>query len=138
VQSLSEPALVRIARSPIVVATAILACVLAGCGSEPDVVPGSFVGLELDLLSYELSDETVLLIQDVSTLVGMVPAYDGSGGDSAWIVVAACADAADVFEATAVEVAVVSAVDPPSHLDERIDDGEFDDADSCDDGRTFR
>ncbi|GAA2176259.1 hypothetical protein GCM10009846_29350 [Agrococcus versicolor] len=102
------------------------------------MVPSSFVGLELDLLSYELSENTVLLVQDVSTLVGGMPAYDGSGDDAAWIIVAACADAADVFDATTVEVAVVSAVDPPSDLDERIDDREFDDAVSCDDGRTFR
>lgn len=117
---------------------AVMLCASAGCAADDGVAPSALVGHRLDALTIELSLDTTLLVQDLSVLIDVVPSYDGNDDDGAWIVIAACADAADVFEATTVEVAVLPALEAPSDLDERIDAGEFVDAVSCDDGRTFR
>ncbi|MFC7431811.1 MULTISPECIES: hypothetical protein [unclassified Agrococcus] len=90
------------------------------------------------MLTSALSIDTTLLVQDVSVLLDVAPAYDANDDGSAWVVVAACADAADVLEAATVEVAVLPVLEAPSDLDERIDADDFTDAVSCDDGRTFR
>lgn len=73
------------------------------------------------------------LVQDVSVTVGREPQFTGDDlASDLWIVVAACADADDVNEATVLEVAVIPRDAFTASVEQRVSDGEFDDTVVCD------
>lgn len=78
---------------------------LAGC-SDPSMEVSAAVGAPLSSVTVEIPETSTLLIQDVSPRVGREATYR-SGNDDNWVVVASCADNANLGDASIVEVAVI-------------------------------
>ncbi|GAA3637520.1 hypothetical protein GCM10022200_21070 [Microbacterium awajiense] len=105
------------------VAAAVLG-LSSGCTSTGGVADGcdssldSTVGSTLDAFAACLSDDTDLMIRDVSVLIGEDPSYtDVAELRAEWVVVAACTVDADWRDSATVEVAVVPKPHTPSDAD---------------------
>jgi hypothetical protein len=128
---------VRTLKGSAVPAFALVLISMSGCGAEPDLAPRDLVGEPLELLTSAITEQTTLLVQDVSVVVGRAPTYDENEDASAWEVVAACSDHESIAQSVVVEVAVVPASAMTAGLEERLRAGELDDAVSCE-GLPFR
>lgn len=108
---------------------------LVGC-SVPSMEVSEAVGLPLSNVTIEIPETSTLLIQDVSPRVGLESTYR-SWDDDNWIVVASCADSANLGDASIVEVAVIPKAAYTSTVREDLAGDRFESAVSCD-GRSYR
>ncbi|KAB1867575.1 hypothetical protein [Microbacterium algeriense] len=113
-----------------------LAAAVTGCAMSSLPIAET-VGKSLEEVSEHVGDTTTLLTQDVSPRVGLEATYQQGGDDTAWIVVASCADDAVVDSATMAEVAVIPKRAYTAEVRSEIADDDFADAVSCD-GLSFR
>lgn len=110
---------------------------LAGCAAQAQMATNDAVGRSLTLVADQVLEASTLLIQDVSPRVGVPASFSDAAGYDEWVVVAACADAADLRSASTVEVAVIPQVSYTTGVRSAVRHDEFVDAVSCD-GRAFR
>jgi hypothetical protein len=114
-----------------------LAVTITGCSGEPPVPVGDAIGRTLAEVTAFAPDDAGFLIQDSSPRVGLAASFAlGTSDAEEWTVVAICADAADLHDADAVEVAVIPSATYPE-VAEQVDDGEFRDLVTCD-GLAYR
>lgn len=113
-----------------------LAAAATGCAMSSLPIAET-VGKSLEEVSEHVGDTTTLLTQDVSPRVGLEATYQQGGDDTAWILVASCADDAVVDSATMAEVAVIPKRAYTAEVRSEIADDDFADAVSCD-GLSFR
>lgn len=95
------------------------------------------VGKHVDVVSTHLSDETTLLVQDVSPRVGEDASYKGDDSGADWTIVASCGDAATVDSSSVVEIAVIRSTAYSGEVEKDVNGGKFNLAVSCD-GRNYR
>lgn len=118
-------------------ACALVAVAIAGCAGDPPAPVGDAVGRTLEDVTALAPEDAGFLIQDSSPRVGLAASFVlGTSDAAAWTVIALCADAADLRDADAVEVAVIPSQTYPEVADQ-VDDGEFRDLVTCD-GLAYR
>ena len=113
-----------------------MAAGITGCATSSLPIDET-VGKSLEEISEHVGDTTTLLTQDVSPRVGLEATYQEGGDDTAWIVVASCADDAVLDSATMAEVAVIPLRAYTAEARSEIADDAFADAVSCD-GLSYR
>lgn len=91
----------------------------------------SAVGKSLETVNDIVTDQTTLLVQDVSPRVGEVAAFEDPDAGDEWSVVAACADSTKIENAKTVEVAVIPKSAYTEAVKAEVKAGEFDDAVAC-------
>ncbi|MHA7133828.1 hypothetical protein [Oerskovia turbata] len=83
-------------------------------------------GSTLDVLDAHLSEETTLMVQDLSVLLDAEPTYGRtSASPERWLIIAACADTDVIDTATTVEVAVIPNRLATPAIHEKIDANEY-------------
>lgn len=113
---------------------ALILVALTSCSAAPALDPEMFLGETLEEVSQQLGerDDLTQLTQDVSVAVGREPTFTEPDLESTlWTVVAACADADDVNEATVLEVAVIPTDTLTAAVARDVSDGVFADTVSC-------
>jgi hypothetical protein len=108
---------------------------LGGCAT-PGLSIEETVGMSLPRIDDHVAETSTLLVQDVSPRVGEDASYS-MNNQSAWVVVASCADAVVVDDASETEVAVIPERTYTDDVREQIADGAFADAVACD-GLSYR
>ncbi|MGM1016764.1 MAG: hypothetical protein ACQEW8_04420 [Actinomycetota bacterium] len=119
-------------------ALALSALGVTGCTAEAEPVlkPAEVVGGPFQAVWDAVGDEATLLVQDSSPRVDREPTFTDQE-PAGWVVVAACADDADLRQATSVEVAVIPEDTFTTDVREDLEAGEYTDAVDCE-GRECR
>lgn len=100
---------------------------IGGCAqSEPPLGVDETRGSTLDVVDAHLSQETTLMVQDLSVLLDAEPTYGRVATfPQEWLIIAACADTDDIDTATTVEVAVIPDRLATPAIHEKIDANEY-------------
>lgn len=101
------------------------------------MVLDDMVNHTLDQTIEDVPQDSELLVQDVSHRVGDAPRYDPNSPPEGWFVVAVCADAPVVSEATSVELAVVPSQAVTIEIRRDVREGQYLNAVWCE-GRPYR
>jgi hypothetical protein len=111
-----------------------VALLTTSCGAPPSLDPSGLIGKTMERVDEEVGERDITqLVQDVSVTVGREPVFTGDDlASDLWTVVAACADAADVYDATVLELAVIPADSFSASIARQVSAGDFDDTVVCD------
>lgn len=104
----------------------LVACSSSGSGDSH--VANELLGTSLESARTAVPEDAVLLIQDISPVVGLEATYREGLSDDTWTVVSACSSEERMPESDLVEVAVVPTASFTEAVKERMKDGEFRDA----------
>lgn len=136
IQSVEHLHLVR-TMTAAAVACGVLALAIVGCSGEQPAPVGEALGRTLEDVTALAPRDAGFLIQDSSPRVGRAASFSlGTSNPEGWTVVAICADAEDLRDAEAVEVAVIPSETYPE-VAGQVDDGDFRDLVTCD-GLAYR
>jgi len=107
------------------------------CTATPPLTPSEVIGKPYETVSHAVAENAELIVQDSSPRVDRTPSFELGLEPSGYVVVAACADDADLRKASSVEVAVIPEDSLTAEVEADLESGKYEDAVDCE-GRSHR